>query len=134
MANRREFLQGSVAASLLAFPPGLLAALASRSDPALPPLYKVLADARHEASLRFADAFAGEGVAVYRMANGNLTRFWRNELAAVWARSPAPVAGLTDASVLFCLEQLGWQHGLRVLHREERESGLVAWVVAPRRV
>jgi hypothetical protein len=133
MANRREFLQGSVAASMLVLSPGLLAAVESLNPSQ--PLYKVLFDARREESVRFADAFAGQGIATHGLKNGgDITPFWRNELAALWARSPVPVAGLTDASVLFCLEQLGRQHGMRVLHREAQASGLVAWVVAPRRV
>jgi hypothetical protein len=129
MANRREFLQGSVAASLLVLSPGLEAALESLNESL--PLYKVLLDARHGASAQFAAVFAKQGVPSHALKNGDITPFWRNELAAVWAKSPAPVAGLTDASVLFCLEQLGPQYGLRVLHRETQQSGLVAWVVAP---
>ncbi len=133
MANRREFLQGSVAASMLVLSPGLLAAVESLN--ASLPLHTVLFDARHEASVRFAAAFAEQGIRTCAVGKGgDITPFWRDELSAVWARSPAPIAGLTDASVLFCLEQLGPQYGLRVLHREIQASGLVAWVVAPRRV
>jgi hypothetical protein len=130
MANRREFLQGSVAASMLVLSPALLAAVRSLNDSL--PLHKVLFDARYEASVCFAAAFAERGVSTYALNNGNITQFWRNELATVWMSSPAPVAGLTDVSVLFCLEQLGPQYGLRVVHREvQASSGLVAWVVAP---
>ena len=132
MANRREFLQGSVAAPMLVLLPGLAAAVESL-NPSLP-LHKVLFDARHGASLRFAQAFAEQGVATHGLRNGDITPFWRNELAAVWARTPAPIAGLTDAAALFCLEQLAPQHGLRVLHREQAADGLLAWVVAPRPV
>ena len=132
MANRREFLQGSMAATMLALSPGLVAALDTLNAPDSLPLCKLLFDARHEASRQFAAAFARQGVASYGLAKGDITPFWRHELAGLWAQKPAPVAGLTDASVLFCLEQLGRQHGLRVLHREEQASRLVAWVVAPR--
>lgn len=132
MANRREFLQGSVAASMLVLSPGLMAAVESLNESL--PLHAVLFDARHEASAHFADAFAAQGISTHGLKNGDITPFWRHQLADVWARSPAPVAGLTDASVLFCLEQLAPQYGLRVLHREPQAPGLVAWVVAPRRV
>jgi hypothetical protein len=129
MANRREFLQGSVAASLLVLSPGLKAAIESLNKSC--PLYKVLFDARYAASVRFAETIAAHGVQTCALKNGgDITPLWRNELMTVWAQSPAPVAGLTDASALFCLEQLGPQYGLRVLHREARESGLIAWVVA----
>jgi hypothetical protein len=133
MASRREFLQGSVAASMLVLSPGLLAAVESLNESL--PLHTVLFDARHQASVRFAAAFAEQGVRTCALGKGgDITPFWRNELASVWTQSPAPVAGLTDARALFCLEQLGPQYGLRVSHREVQESGLVAWVVAPRRV
>jgi hypothetical protein len=131
MPNRRIFVQRSVSVLMLAASPGLRAAVESLDNPPALPLHKVLFDARDEASSRFAAAFAQQGVEVYAVKNGDITPFWRNELAAVWARSPVPVAGLTDANVLFCLEQLGRQHGLRVVHREARDEGMVAWVVAP---
>jgi hypothetical protein len=130
MANRREFLQGSVAASMLAFSSALLS-VETRGTAESLPLYKVLFDAGNDSSRRFADAFAQQGIATYALPKGDITPFWRNELAAVWAVSPAPIAGLTDASVLFCLEQLGHQYGLRVLQREAQAEGLVAWVIAP---
>lgn len=130
MANRREFLQGSVAASMLVLSPGLLAAVESLNESL--PLHAVLFDARHETSVRFAAAFAEQGIRTCALKNGgDVTPFWRHELSSVWAQSPAPVAGLTDASVLFCLEQLGPQYGLRVVHRDMQPSGLVAWIVAP---
>jgi hypothetical protein len=131
MANRREFLQGSAAAAMLVLSPALLAAVDTLNARQSLPLYKVLFDARHAASQRFAAVFAEQGIATYGLPKGDITPFWRNELAAVWASSPAPIAGLTDGSVLFCLEQLGPQFGVRVLHREP-QAGLIAWVVAPR--
>ncbi|MEY4641188.1 MAG: hypothetical protein RLZZ227_1182 [Pseudomonadota bacterium] len=133
MANRRELLRGSAAVVMLASSPALMAAIDTLTRPESAPLYKVLFDARHDASQRFAAAFAEQGVAMYALPNGDITPFWRNELAFVWAAAPAPIAGLTDASVLFCLEQLAPQFGLRVLHREARSAGLVAWVLAPPR-
>lgn len=131
MANRREFLQGSVAASMLALSPGLLAAIDTLNALDSPTIYKVLFDPRHVESRLFASAFAAQGFACLGLPNGNVTSFWRDELATTWAQMPAPLAGMTDANALFCLEQLGRQFGLRVLHREQ-QSGLVAWVIGPR--
>jgi hypothetical protein len=135
MANRREFLQGSSVVSMLALSPAfsstLLAAVDTLGAPEALPLYKVLFDTRIEASRRFAEAFAQRGIATYALPTGNITLFWRNELAGLWSQSPVSIAGLTDDSVLFCLEQLGPQFGLRVLHREAHADGLVAWVIAP---
>lgn len=130
MTNRRDFMQGSLAASLLALSPGFVAALDMLNAPHSLPLHKVLFDARDAASREFMRAFAEQGIAAYALPNGNLTRIWRNELAAVWARAPAPLAGFTDANVLFCLEQLGRQYGLRVRRRDAQASGLVIWLLA----
>jgi hypothetical protein len=130
MTNRREFLQGSFAASLLTLSPDLVVALDALGATQCLPLHKVLFDARDAASLRFARTFAEQGVATLELPNGNLTQLWRNELAGVWARAPAPLAGYTDANVLFCLEQLGRQHGLRVRHREDVGRGYVSWLVS----
>lgn len=129
MTNRREFMQGSLAASLLTLSPGLDAAFDSLGASHSLPLHKVLFDARDAASLQFARAFAEQGVATYGLPNGNVTQLWRNELAALWTQAPAPLAGFTDANVLFCLEQLGRQYGLGVRHREDAGHGYVSWVV-----
>lgn len=129
MTNRRDFIQGSVAASLLTLSPGFEAALDKPGASHPLPLHKVLFDARDVASREFARAFAEQGIATYALPNGNLTQLWRSELAAVWAQAPAPLVGFTDANVLFCLEQLGRQYGLRVRQRDVQASGLVAWVL-----
>ena len=123
MANRREFMQGSLAASLLTLNPGLVAALDSLSASHPLALHKVLFDARDAASLQFARAFEGQGIATYALPNANLTQFWRNELTALWAHAPAPLAGFTDTNVLFCLEQHGRQYGLRVRPVENMGRG-----------
>lgn len=127
MTNRREFLHGSLAASLLTLSPGLRA---SGAMPRELPLYKILFDARDTASVRFAADCAAQGLATHALRDAKLTAFWRDELAAVWAQHPAPLAGFTDANVLFCLEQFGRQYGLRVRQRETQDSGLVVWSIA----
>jgi hypothetical protein len=129
MTNRREFLQGSLAASLLTLNPGFAVALDALGASQSLPLHKVLFDVRDAASLRFARAFAGQGVATQSLPGGNLSQLWRNELAEVWAHAPSPLAGYTDANVLFCLEQLGRQHGLRVRHSQDMGRGYVSWLV-----
>ncbi|HEY0961858.1 MAG TPA: hypothetical protein VGE69_05830 [Pseudomonadales bacterium] len=129
MTNRREFMLGSFAASLLTLSPGLVSALDALSTSHPLPLHKVLFDARDAASTQFALAFAERGIAVHELSSGNLTQLWRNELVNAWAHTPAPLAGFTDANVLFCLEQLGRQYGLRVRQRDVQASGMVAWLL-----
>jgi uncharacterized protein YcsI (UPF0317 family) len=126
MANRREFLQGSAVLSVLAmFPARALLDASAMASP-----YKVLVDPRHGASVAFGAAMAERGVAVHHLNKGDVTSLWRNELAAVWRERPVALAGVTDVAPLFCLEQLGRQYGLRVVHREA-QGDLVAWVLVP---
>lgn len=133
MANRREFLQAAVVASGAAAAFASLLPLPTKAAPAASPqtLHTVLFDRRHADSVRFAEQFAAQGVPVHGMAKGDISPFWRNELSSLWARAPVPLAGMTTAGPLFCLEQLGAQYGLRVVQREAQASGLIAWVMAP---
>jgi hypothetical protein len=134
MTNRREFLKLGTAVSAWA-------AGAAQANNTLPldtaalattTLYKVVADQRHAACVQFAEQAQQQGLAVHLMAKGDITAFWYNELQAIWQHSPQAVAGLTEAGPLFCLEQLGAQYGLRVIHREaHEETSLISWVLAP---
>lgn len=127
MANRREFVQASLAASALAVIP--LPAMANSA--AAVPVHTVIFDRRFADSVDFAAQFAAADVATHGMVRGDITPFWRNELAALWSMAPVSIAGLTLEGPLFCLEQLGAQYGLRVVRREARQSGLIAWTLAP---
>jgi hypothetical protein len=93
--------------------------------------YKVVSD------VRFADgdAFANEaerlGASVVRI-NGDITDFWFNDLSIRWKKSSVAIAGLTAHGPIFCLERFAWDHGLRVVFRDEhRSESLVRWVIAP---
>ncbi len=129
MANRREFLQASLAASAFA---ALVPVSATANTPAPIVFHTVLFDHRFADSVLFAEQFSAQGVSVHGMAKGDITPFWRNELAAIWAEAPVPLAGMTTEGPLFCLEQLGAQYGLRVARREPQQSGLIAWALVPK--
>jgi hypothetical protein len=128
MANRREFLQAGLAASALA---ALIPAAAAKTSVPVA-FHTVLFDQRFADSVLFAEQFSEQGIAVHGMAKGDITPFWRNELAAAWAEAPVALAGMTTEGPLFCLEQLGAQYGLRVARREPQASGLTAWVLLPK--
>jgi hypothetical protein len=49
--------------------------------------------------------------------DGDISDYWFHDLAPVWSTSPCAIAGLTAHGPLFCLERLGWDHGLRVVFR-----------------
>jgi hypothetical protein len=128
MANRREFLQASLAASaFVSLLPASANAVATESN-----FHTVVFDQRFADSVLFAAQFAEQGIAVHGMTKGDITPFWRNELAALWAEAPVPLAGMTTEGPLFCLEQLGAQYGLRVARREPQVSGLIAWALVPK--
>ena len=84
------------------------------------PLYKVLYDLRFPESVAFARRAATLGVDVHAI-EGDMTRFWYDDLHHRWQRGPAAIAGLTAHGPLFCLERLAWDQGMRVVFRAEHK-------------
>lgn len=121
MTSRREFLQIGVAASALPW-----AAYASAGDRSAPldsvPLYKVVYDTRFSAGAEFAQRASALGHAVHAI-NGDMTRFWYDDLYHRWQRGAAAIAGLTARGALFCFEQLAWDQRMRVVFRAEHSAG-----------
>lgn len=144
MADRRKFLQVSMAASAWAF------IGQSKASPQIINItneddlsyYKFVFDENIPASVQAADFMTKQSIATYGMRNGDITPFWFNELDAVWHQAPVPIAGMTAEGPLFCLEILAQQHGMRVIYRAEHsvnsdmpqntlEKPLYSWVIAP---
>jgi hypothetical protein len=124
MANRREFIQTGIAASVL---PVLATAkeLLPESQ-----FYKVIFDHRFPASREFAAETEKLGVPVYGI-HGDITDLWFHDLYHRWKQGPAPIAGMTAHGPLFCLERLAWDHGMRVLYRTDTEP-LISWIIGPK--
>jgi hypothetical protein len=117
MTNRREFLRGATwaAVPLVAGLPGIAPAdgrLASA-------FHAVLIDDSFPEARAFGANLAARGATVRAMADGDVTSVWQQDIQPAWRRGPVPVAGLTRAPVLFCLEQLAWAQGLRVVFHAE---------------
>jgi len=140
MTNRRQFLQIGISASAVSLLP-VQAMASAGSLPAWPRVYRILQDARFPASASLARSlqgmFDGKPASMVTL-EGDITRFWRQDLSRAWQQSPQPIAGVTGASVLFCLEQLARDHRLRVQWQQEVATTsnepaepLVAWVIAP---
>jgi hypothetical protein len=121
MTNRREFLQIGIAATTLPLATQAVRAanLADASADHVP-LYKVLYDLRFPESVAFARRAATLGVDVHAI-EGDMTRFWYDDLHHRWQRGPAAIAGLTAHGPLFCLERLAWDQGMRVVLRAEHK-------------
>ena len=121
MPSRREFIQAGLAASVVpvTFPVRESSALtpgAGVSAPSYHQPVRVVCDMRSRHSADAARAAERLGLTVVR-TNGDITDFWFNDLAQLWRASPAAIAGLTAHGPLFCLEQFGRDHGLRVVFR-----------------
>ena len=160
MINRRRFVQHGVAGSVIALVGGIpvLAGAAtsgvSRESGGLLAdgvlgdglfgdngfkVHVAVFDRRFAAGRRFARSSETRGIATRAIA-GDVTTLWYSELHPLWKQHPVAIAGLTTYGPLFCLERLAWDHGMRVLHRQEHDTVtpdepnqiLHAWIIAPR--
>jgi hypothetical protein len=120
MTSRREFLQRAttVVAPLVAAPlaGGVPAGAAARDASKY---HAVLVDDRHAEARLFGSILGARGAAVRSVTDGDVTTLWLSTIAPAWRRSPVAIAGLTRPPVLFCLEQLAWSQGLRVIFHDE---------------
>lgn len=117
MTDRREFLQ-SASLSALALASGV-PSIVRASNRAPMPLGAVLIDDRNVESRTFGDRLGAHGAAVRAVPEGDITDLWLHEIGPAWNRRAMAVAGLTQRPALFCLEQLAWAHGLRVVFHAE---------------
>jgi len=122
MTNRRQFLQISMTAT--AWPFASSAVRAAAQIPATEPLalYKVIYDRRFGASVAFAERAAALGLGVHAI-EGDMTRFWYDELYHEWKKGPVAIAGLTAHGAMFCFEQLARDQSMRVVFRAEHKFG-----------
>lgn len=110
--KRRDFVAACLASA------GVVAVRApyARSAADHSPVRLALFDTRYPAAVAFSGTFNRRGVALAPFA-GDVTAVWYEQLDPVWRREPISVAGMTTPATLFCLEQLAWDHGLRVAFR-----------------
>jgi len=135
MANRREFIQAGLAASMM---PILATARELLPQPAASvfPFHKVIFDHRFPASVEFGSEMEKVGAAVYGI-HGDITDLWFHDLDERWKQGPAPIAGMTAHGPLFCLERLAWDRGMRVLSRIDHPPAgdsepLITWIIGPK--
>ena len=150
MINRRRFVQHSVAGSVIALvggipvPAGAATSELSRGTSGLSrdgllghnpfKLHIAIFDRRFAAGRRFAKSSEAHGISTRAIA-GEVTSLWYSELHPLWkaaskdrsVQHPVAIAGLTTYGPLFCLERLAWDHGMRVLHRQEHDTRNAAW-------
>ncbi len=116
--SRRHFVQTGLAGSLA----GLLGTPALAGTTRGAPLHAVVFDERFAEAVRFGHAARGRGLPT-RSMRGDVTDLWYGELHPLWKERPAPIAGLTAYGALFCLEQLAWDHRMRVIYHGTHATG-----------
>jgi hypothetical protein len=82
-------------------------------------LHAVVVDEHHAAARAFGGHFRAQGADVISLDEGDVTSVWLRDIRPEWRKRPAAVGGLTTPVTLFCLEQLAWPHGLRVVFHAE---------------
>lgn len=118
--NRRDFLKVGLTIGVVAgFNSKAIAASLEALVLRQPDL--VIADDRFEASRRFGDEAARNGLP-HHMIDGDITDLWFETLDPQWRRHPTIIAGMTAPQPLFCLERLAHDRGMRVVLRITHEA------------
>jgi len=120
MTSRRKFIGLGIGAAVL---PGLAQAAEWSSmgwtqagEFGRLPLYKAIYEKAYVPAQGFAARMQQRGVVIHGI-DADITGVWFNDLALQWRRRPVAIAGLTAPAALFCLEQLAWDHRMRVAFR-----------------
>ena len=110
MPNRREFLQGGIAVSLLPL-------LSRKGFSAAPPraLDMVVFDQRFHKAREFAQQGREAGLDCTAI-EGDITHLYFHHLSLRWNRGPTTLAGLSTKASLFCLEMLARDRGMRPVY------------------
>jgi hypothetical protein len=127
MTSRREFLQIGMTAT--AWPLASTAVRAAAEIQGVEPLvlYKAIYDKRSAASTAFAQRIASLGLPAQAI-EGDMTRFWYDDLYHRWKAGPVAIAGLTKHGPMFCFEQLARDQGMRVVFRAEHKFGVAGTI------
>lgn len=118
MPNRRTILQSAVAIAGTPLAPGVIHAESARAAAQMGVLY----DHRHREARAFRLRAAQLNAPVHGTENGDITDLWQHYFSVAWKDQPMPLAGLTERPALFMLEQLGFEHGMRVVFQAEHEA------------
>jgi hypothetical protein len=136
MPNRREFLQTGAAVSAIAAN-GMISTTAGAVGASRPTkLHRVIYDDRYAEGRRFAEVVAAHGVPTRALDDGDITRFWCEELETLWKGEAVAIAGFTQFGPMFVVERLALERGmhlvLRVEHRGRADGTLEHSLRGPR--
>jgi hypothetical protein len=124
MPNRREFLQTGAAVSAVgvgAIVPRGAPALGAAPRPSVA-IHAAIVDDRYALASGFAAAFEAHGVPVRTLDDGDITRFFVDELEPLWRTAPAAIAGLTQFGPMLVVSQLAAERRLRTVLRVEHRA------------
>lgn len=117
MSTRREFLEGCAAAAAgLATFQLVTDSASARVGHGRHELQRVIFDRDFAEARSFASAVRALGIRAQAIS-GDVTSLWYDDLFFQWRAGAVVMAGLTGCSSLFCLEQLAWDAGHRVVLR-----------------
>lgn len=119
MTTRRNFLISAALAGLPLMAGASSRALASAPVPGNPAIGALLIDDRHAAARAVGSSLAARGTPVRALDDGDVTSAWLHDVAPLWKRGPQAIAGLTEPSALFVLEQLAFAHRMRLAFHVE---------------
>ena len=135
MPNRRMFLQSGAAVSAIAMNGAIVRSANALSGRSHVTLVRAIYDDRYAEGRRFAAAVGAHGVATRALDEGDITRFWYDELDAIWRHEPVAVAGFTQYGPMFVTERFAAERGmdlaLRVEHRSDGNGTLAHVVTGP---
>jgi hypothetical protein len=136
MPNRREFLQTSAAVSAVAANGMISGTAAAVGAARRSTLSRVIYDDRYAEGRRFAEVVAAHGLPTRALDDGDITRFWYQELETLWKGEAVAIAGFTQFGPMFVVERLALERGmhlvLRVEHRGRADGTLEHSLTGPR--
>jgi len=122
--TRRTIIQSAVAIAGSPLAPGVVFAGGARVANNI----EVLSDIRYREVRAFNMRAAHLDVPISPIRDGDITELWQQYFSVAWKDNPRALIGLTERPALFMLEQLGWQHGMRVFfHAEHASNGQGQW-------
>jgi len=119
MTNRREFLHATALAAVPAIVVRTGAAAQGPSRAERAAVHAILIDERYAPARAVRACIETGSVTVHSLPDGDVTETWLHQLRPLWEHAPASVGGVTAPATLFCLEQLAWEYGLRVVFHGE---------------
>lgn len=127
--NRRNLVQTGLVASILPLGSTVTGTNLAPSNTGVKAtrLHKLLVDRSISESMRLGTYTQGIADEVFTF-DGDLTRLWQDELRLQWPNGPRPIGGLTTSSARLVLEQLGRDHGARIVFSaDHRRDGRNVW-------